>query len=44
MSNKCSLCGCTYNTFAFKSGYVCECCLQYVRNNYEPDSQVRSGE
>lgn len=41
MDNKCSICGCTYETFAFKGGYVCEACLQYVRENFGPDSQVR---
>ncbi|MDO4833697.1 MAG: hypothetical protein Q4A40_01515 [Bacillota bacterium] len=43
MNRKCSICGCTYDTFAFKGGYICDACLQYVRNSLEPDTQVRRG-
>lgn len=41
MKCKCSICGCTYGTFEFKGGYVCEDCLSYIRETYQPDSQVR---
>ncbi|MDO5491306.1 MAG: hypothetical protein Q4F96_02765 [Bacillota bacterium] len=32
MKRKCSICGCHYRqAIAFKSGYVCENCLEYLR-------------
>lgn len=30
----CSLCGNLYKTFAFKSGYVCESCLTYIKTDF----------
>ena len=30
--NKCSICGGDTNTHKFKSGYVCESCLSYMKN------------
>ncbi len=38
---KCSFCGCTYETFSFKHGYVCDGCLQYIKSNYNPDDRKR---
>ncbi|MEI3504452.1 MAG: hypothetical protein ACLS8Q_10830 [Anaerovoracaceae bacterium] len=33
MKRTCSLCGSTcYEAFAFKGGYVCENCLQYLKS------------
>lgn len=43
MDRHCSICGCTYDTFAFKGGYICEGCLHYIRSSLEPDSQVQIG-
>ncbi len=40
MEKKCSICGCAYSTFAFKGGFVCENCLQYVRDNYRADHRL----
>ena len=40
MKHKCSFCGCTYETFSFKQGYVCDGCLQYIKSIYQPDTQV----
>ena len=39
---ECSFCGKEYDIFAFKGGYVCENCLQYIREQYLPDSITRS--
>ena len=39
MQKKCSFCGCTYETFSFKHGYVCDGCLQYIKNTTIPDKQ-----
>lgn len=34
---KCSLCGCVrYETFSFKNGYVCERCLEFLKDEYHP--------
>ena len=44
MEKKCSFCGCTYETFTFKHGYVCDGCLQYIKSMREPDPQVRDKE
>lgn len=41
MKHRCTLCGCTYDTFAFRGGYVCEKCLKYVKDNFRPTTQVR---
>lgn len=30
----CSICGLDYKGFSFKSGYVCESCLDYIKNSY----------
>ncbi|MBQ3466576.1 MAG: hypothetical protein IJH22_06605 [Firmicutes bacterium] len=38
--NKCSFCGCTYETFSFKHGYVCDGCLQYIKS-CNPDDRKR---
>ncbi len=40
MKHKCSFCGCTYETFSFKQGYVCDGCLQYIKSACQPDTQV----
>lgn len=30
---KCSLCGCVrYNTFSFKGGFICDHCLEFLRD------------
>lgn len=34
---RCSLCDKTYTTFSFKDGYVCESCLDYIKNGFSPD-------
>lgn len=35
---KCSLCGCKrYDTFTFKKGYVCEHCLEFLKDEYYPN-------
>jgi hypothetical protein len=31
--HKCSICGKSYDTVAFKSGYVCEDCIGYVKKH-----------
>ena len=38
--NRCSLCNCVrYDTFMFKKGYVCEECLEFLRQGIHlPDS------
>lgn len=28
----CSICGSKYKSFSFKSGYVCESCMDYIKN------------
>lgn len=40
MDHKCSLCGCTYETFSFKHGYVCDECLQYIKSAEGVDSHA----
>ena len=40
MQKKCSFCGCTYETFSFKHGYVCDGCLQYIKNTTKPDKKT----
>ena len=40
MENKCSFCGCTYQTFSFKHGYVCDGCLQYIKDACKAESQA----
>lgn len=30
----CSICGLNYKGYAFKSGYICETCLEYIKNSY----------
>lgn len=42
MKGKCSICGSTYDTFAFKGGYVCEDCLKYLKDSIQIDAHVRS--
>ncbi len=34
----CSICGNYYNVISFKNGYVCEPCLDYIKESYEPDT------
>ena len=41
MKGKCSICGSTYETFAFKGGFVCEDCLKFLKNSFQVDPQVR---
>ena len=31
----CSLCNSRYTTFSFKSGYVCEECRAYIKNEFK---------
>ena len=31
MNNKCSICGSTASGMKFRSGYVCEECLKYIK-------------
>lgn len=33
----CSICGMNYKGFTFKSGYVCESCLDYIKESCSPD-------
>ena len=40
MEHKCSFCGCTYETFSFKHGYVCDGCLQYIKDACKSESRV----
>ncbi|MDD4200747.1 MAG: hypothetical protein PHS19_05085 [Eubacteriales bacterium] len=40
MDNLCSICGCNYDTYTFKGGYVCESCLNFVKENFGPDQWV----
>ena len=40
MDNKCSICGCTYETFSFKHGYVCDGCLRYIKNACHDDAHA----
>ena len=43
MKKSCTLCGCTYSQlFAFKTGHVCEDCLQHLKSDFQADSQVRA--
>ena len=43
MPRECSICGCSYrDMFAFKGGYVCENCLQFLQTEFQADSFVRS--
>ena len=36
---KCSLCGCVkYDTFTFKKGYVCENCLEFLKEEFPSNS------
>lgn len=32
----CSLCGKKYKNFSFKNGYVCESCINYIKDSH-PD-------
>lgn len=34
----CSICGNNYQTFSFKSGYICESCLDYIKDSYKTDT------
>lgn len=34
----CSICGLNYKGFSFKSGYICESCLEYIKDSYDPDT------
>ena len=42
----CSICGQSYKGIAFKSGYVCESCFDYIRNSChsEEDSDKQTHE
>ncbi len=40
MEHKCSLCGCKYETFSFKHGYVCDECLRYIKDADHSDFPV----
>lgn len=41
MSKKCSICGCEYEVFSFKSGFVCESCLHSIKSDFASDARVR---
>lgn len=32
----CSICGLNYKGFSFKSGYICESCLEYIKDSCDP--------
>lgn len=34
----CSICGLNYKGFTFKSGYICESCLDYIKDSYNQDT------
>lgn len=38
----CSLCGQLYSNFAFKGGYICESCLQSIKDNEDSDNSEDS--
>lgn len=41
MKKRCSICGCHYrDTMIFKSGYVCENCLEYLRESFHSDDSL----
>ena len=43
MKKSCTICGCKYdNLIVFKTGHVCEDCLQHLKSDFQPDSQVRA--
>ncbi|MDO4518578.1 MAG: hypothetical protein Q4B78_05155 [Bacillota bacterium] len=42
MDYRCTICGREYKTRTFKGGYVCDDCLQFVRDNYGPEYQVHN--
>lgn len=41
MKHECSICGSTYETFAFKGGFVCEDCLSFIKDSFQLDVYVR---
>lgn len=43
MKKSCTLCGCVYGDMhVFKTGHVCEDCLQQLKSDFQADSQVRA--
>lgn len=43
MKKTCTLCGCVYGDLhVFKTGHVCEDCLQQLKSDFQVDSQVRA--
>ena len=34
----CSICGLNYKGFTFKHGFVCESCLEYIKDSFQEDS------
>ena len=34
----CSICGLSYKGFSFKNGYICESCLEYIKDSYPPEN------
>lgn len=41
MKKVCTICGSScYHIYVFKSGYVCEDCLQHLKSNSAKNSQV----
>lgn len=41
MKKKCSICGCHYRqTIAFKSGYVCDNCLEYLKGKSPSERKI----
>lgn len=41
---RCSLCDKTYTSFSFKNGYVCESCLDYIKNEFSSDSNEKDSD
>lgn len=36
----CSLCGQKYKSFSFKSGYICESCIGYIKDSYTDEEKT----
>lgn len=39
----CSLCGQLYNNFVFKGGYICEDCLESIKDETDPSIHEEPG-
>ena len=42
MKKSCTICGCSYETYTFKAGHICEDCIHYLKADFQADSQVRT--